>query len=85
MAEYTDEYIERVARAYCVKLGLDPDEGVQVDFDRYMLVGEFRGRVVYDAPGYLWQTYRAEVQKALAMRDALAQVAKEDALGGGDR
>lgn len=71
--KYPNDQIKRLARAYCVNLGLDPDERVQVNFNRYMLVGEFTGGGVYDTPGFQWEMYRADAQKALAMRDALMQ------------
>jgi hypothetical protein len=68
---YPNQYIETLARDYCTNLGLDPDEGVQVDFDRTMLDGEFQGGAVYDVPCYRWQLYRKDVVRALAMRAAL--------------
>lgn len=74
---YTDAEIEWLARAICENLGLDPDEPVQADLDRFMLIGEFRGGYVYDVPGNRWQLYRRDAHMVLATRDALTAMEEQ--------
>lgn len=74
---YGGAEIEWLARAICENTGLDPDELVQADFDRFMLIGEFQGGYVYDVLGFRWQLYRKDAQMALATRDALVAMEEQ--------
>lgn len=78
-ARYNDKRIERIARKFCEGIGIDPDEVVRRNHACYMLEGEYKPVGMDDVPGRLWQLYRADVQRALAMQDALAW---EDGLSG---
>lgn len=61
----TPELIEKVARAYCVEMGLDPDETID------QFIG---GKMVPDAR---WITAKWAVQSALAMSRALKSAGVE--------
>jgi hypothetical protein len=58
----TDAQIEAIARAYCVKLGLDPDEPALIT-----------GRSGYRAQDYKTQ-WAMQKPKVIAMREAIAEV-----------
>jgi hypothetical protein len=62
----TDAQIEAIARAYCTKLGLDPDA------QEWGPLGGFRPAWRYKTP---------EIREAIAMREAIDDVLGKDAKG----
>jgi hypothetical protein len=61
--QMTDAQIEAIARAYCVKLGLDPDERIWSSNGAWIPHGEL-----------MWRIKARQVREAIAMRAAIQEV-----------
>jgi hypothetical protein len=71
-----DAEVERVARAFCQNLGLDPDAPVIVAEVQKFAEGSEEGEPVLPVPmggGRVWQTYAQQAREAIAMHRAIAQ------------
>lgn len=74
----TDEKIERVARAICANLGLDPEEIVRHGYGEPMTPAEFRKEAGNTIPMVAlhsprWCIYRALAAEAMAVQKALQE------------
>lgn len=84
MAQPDDDEINRIARAICENLGLDPDEKVEIAYGRRMTPQEMHEtgleRPGSSSPykdmlfrGARWETYRPQAALAIATRRALTE------------
>lgn len=66
--QLSDEYVEKAARMYCTRMGLDPDERVHLPNDG--------GKMLYMI-GPQWRNYTHAVRSAAAMSEVLLVVTME--------